>query len=250
MTTSHTSFLVTLLALLLAPLDSTEAHPSKRDTLPNETRAPPPNLSAYSPVLTDGETTSNPQPQPRTLTIPGSASLPSPTGTLKYITLGRGTQNYTCASPTSTPVPIGAAAALFDVAQLLTAASVAKNQATLNTLPNTLIGDTVAQIAESGLPFIGGHYFTAGGVPTWNLLGDGLLYGASVGDIPAPLGANAGPQGYGAVDWKALTGVAGSVGLTEVYRVETAGGEAPASCSGGLGATIQIQYAATYWFYE
>lgn len=86
-------------------------------------------------------------------------------------------------------------------------------------------------------------------MPTWNLFGDGLLYGSSVGDIPAPAGANAGPQGYGAVDWKTLAGVAGSVGLTEVYRVETAGGKAPASC-GGFGATIQVQYAAMYWFYD
>lgn len=86
-------------------------------------------------------------------------------------------------------------------------------------------------------------------MPFWDLFGaDAQLYGASVGDIPAPAGANAGPEGYGAVDWKALTAVAGSVGLDEVYRVETAGGKAPASCS-GFGATIQSQYAAMYWFY-
>ena len=88
-------------------------------------------------------------------------------------------------------------------------------------------------------------------MPAWDLSSsDALLYGTSVADIPAPSGANAGPQGYGAVDWKALTAVAGSVGL-EVYRVETAGGKAPASCSGvGVGETVLVQYAAMYWFYE
>lgn len=84
----------------------------------------------------------------------------------------------------------------------------------------------------------------------WDLFADGLtLYGESVGDVPAPAGANAGPLGYGAVDWKALMGVAGSVGLMEVYRVETAGGKAPASCGGG-GGTVESQYAALYWFYD
>ena len=192
---------------------------------------------------------SQPHSQTPTLNTLGTSSLPAPTGTLKYITLGRGTQNYTCASSASTPVSIGATAALFNVAQLLPAMSVSQGQATLNALPNALISETVAQIQQSGFPVIGEHHFTAAGVPTWDLFGDGLLYGSSVGDIPAPSGANAGPQGYGAVDWKALTSAAGSVGLNEVYRVETAGGKAPASC-GGLGATFQSQYAAMYWFYD
>ncbi|CAD6581781.1 MAG: hypothetical protein ASARMPREDX12_000664 [Alectoria sarmentosa] len=233
MIASRIPFPITLLGLFLALVLSIEAHPFKRTILPNGIRAASPILSDYSPVLTDG-----------------TSSLPAPTGALKYITLGRGTQNYTCATPASTPVSIGAAAALFSVAQLLLPAlSVSQGQAALDALPNTAVGDTVAQIAQSGLPIIGQHSFTAAGVPTWNLFGDGLLYGSSVGDIPAPAGASAGPQGYGAVDWKALTGVAGSVGLTEVYRVETAGGKAPASCA-GLGATIQVQYAAMYWFYD
>ncbi len=127
--------------------------------------------------------------------------------------------------------------------------SVSKGQAALNALPSALIGKTIAQIEQSGFPIIGEHHFTAAGVPTWDLFNGGLLYGSSVGDIPAPSGANAGPQGFGAVDWKALASVAGSVGLTEVYRVETAGGKAPVSCSGS-GATIQSQYAAMYWFYD
>ncbi|KAF6225494.1 hypothetical protein HO133_009494 [Letharia lupina] len=230
---SHFSFRATLLTFFLALTDSAQAHPSKPDTSPNEIRATSPNLSAYRPVLTDG-----------------TASLPSPTGTLKSITLGRGTQNYTCASSASTPISDGATAALFNVAQLLPTLSISQGQAVLNGLPNALVGDTVAQIAQSGLPVIGEHHFTAAGVPTWDLFGEGLLlYGSGVGDIAAPAGANAGPQGYGAVDWKALTGAAGSVGLTEVYRVETAGGKAPTSCSGS-GATIEVQYAAMYWFYE
>lgn len=235
MFTSQIFSLASLLVSFLALFNSTEALPSKSETSPNEIRAASPNLSAYTPVLTDG-----------------TASLPSPTGTLKYITLGRGTQNYTCASsPTGAPVAIGAAAALFNVAQLLPALSKSAGQAMLDTLPNTAVSESVAQISQSGLPVVGEHHFTAAGVPTWDLFGEdgALLYGEGVGDIAAPQGANAGPQGYGAVDWKALTAEAGSVGLKEVYRVETAGGKAPASC-GGSGAPIQVQYAAMYWFYD
>ncbi len=77
-----------------------------------------------------------------------------------------------------------------------------------------------------------------------------MLYGSGIADIAAPSGADPGPQGYGAVDWKALVGGAGSVGLGEVYRVETAGGKAPASCVGVGGEGVQVQYAAMYWFYE
>lgn len=123
----------------------------------------------------------------------------------------------------------------------------------LNALPASAVTESAAQLSRSGgLPAVGEHHFTAAGVPTWELSGeDGapLLYGEGAGDIAAPAGADAGPQGYGAVDWKALTGAAGSVGVREVYRVETAGGKAPASC-GGSGAEVLVQYAAMYWFYD
>ena len=146
---------------------------------------------------------------------------------------------------------IGAVATLFDATQNLPEMSVSDGQAYLNTLPSNDVDDSIAQIEASGLPIIGHHYFTAAGVPTWNLSSvDKLLYGSRVANIPAPAGADPGPQGYGAVDWRALTAVAGSVGLTEVYRVETAGGNPPANCSGFEGTTVLVQYAAMYWFYN
>lgn len=99
-------------------------------------------------------------------------------------------------------------------------------------------------------------------MPTWELFtsssssshdesGDEekILYGSSIADIPAPQGADKGPQGYGAVDWKVLRAQAGSVGgLEEVYRVETAGGVAPPA--GDCDETVVlVEYAAMYWFY-
>lgn len=38
-------------------------------------------------------------------------------------------------------------------------------------------------------------------------------------------------------------------GVKEVYRVNTAGGSAPASCVGKVGTTFVQQYAAEYWLY-
>jgi hypothetical protein len=41
-----------------------------------------------------------------------------------------------------------------------------------------------------------------------------------------------------------------SVGLGEVYRVESAGGNPPETCSGiSSDAVIGVQYSAEYWFY-
>ena len=78
-----------------------------------------------------------------------------------------------------------------------------------------------------------------------------MLKGKGLAGIPAPADASAGrfDQGCGAVDWKALTDVGGSVGLNEVYRVETAGGKPPSSCA-DVTAPISIDYSALYWFYD
>jgi Protein of unknown function (DUF3455) len=64
--------------------------------------------------------------------------------------------------------------------------------------------------------------------------------------VPAPPGAISGQGngGYGAVPWLKLLAKDGATGgLQEVYRLNTAGGSAPATCS-GMPAAFQIQYAA------
>ena len=73
---------------------------------------------------------------------------------------------------------------------------------------------------------------------------------SKTGDIAAPTGSTKGPfgQGFGAVDWLELQAKNGSTGLSEAYRVFTAGGKAPPTCE-GQAATIEMQYSAEYWFY-
>jgi hypothetical protein len=79
-----------------------------------------------------------------------------------------------------------------------------------------------------------------------------ILSAKKIGDIPAPKGAAVGSNREGAVDWLALSddGKGMSVGLGEVYRVESAGGNPPETCSGiSSDAVISVQYSAEYWFY-
>lgn len=97
-------------------------------------------------------------------------------------------------------------------------------------------------------PVIGHHYFTAAGVPTFDLnTRSKILFSKKVASIPAPASANVGPDGTGAVPWLKLVDAGSSVGLSEVYRIVTAGGKAPATCADTN--PISVQYAAEYWFY-
>ncbi|KAI9640067.1 hypothetical protein NHQ30_011469 [Ciborinia camelliae] len=77
-----------------------------------------------------------------------------------------------------------------------------------------------------------------------------ILYAAKTGDVAAPVTANRGPADTGAVDWLSLVAKVSytSVGLTQVYRVETAGGNSINPCS--TAGVESVQYAAQYWFYS
>ncbi|KAI4155640.1 MAG: hypothetical protein L6R39_001207 [Caloplaca ligustica] len=184
----------------------------------------------------------------------GSASLPSPAPglTLKAITLGRGTQNYTCATgSTAAPVAVGAKADLLDATPLLPLFPSSKSQPVLNLLPEYLVSFNFATIHNSTIPVLGHHFFDAAGVPIFDLGKTGLLKAKKIANIAAPASACKGSDGKGdgAVDWLALTDAGGSIGLKEVYRVETAGGKAPKSCGGGAAHNVNVQYAAQYWFF-
>ncbi|KAI4097215.1 MAG: hypothetical protein LQ344_000625 [Seirophora lacunosa] len=184
----------------------------------------------------------------------GSATLPPPAPglSLKAITLGRGTQNYTCAAgSTAAPVAVGAKADLLDVTPFLPFLSAAQSLQVLNLITEYLVSFDTTTIEKSRVPKLGRHIFDATGVPTFDLGKKGFLRAKKAAGIAAPAGAckGANGRGYGAVDWLALADAPGSVGLKEVYRVQTAGGKAPPSCGGGAARDITVQYAAQYWFY-
>ena len=190
------------------------------------------------------------------MSSPGTVALNAPPEslTLRAIALGRGTQNYTCATSdaSSVPFPIGAVATLFDASPLLPFLAPIDGQEILDLLPEYLLTLPIDALQHSFLPVLGQHFFTAPTAPVFNLLPGkiGWLAGAKAGDIIAPPGSTPGPNGVGngAVDWLMLTAKPGSSDIQQAYRVFTAGGKAPATCAGQRSA-IEVQYAAQYWFY-
>lgn len=183
--------------------------------------------------------------------VSGNAELLSPTAALKFVAVGRGVQNYSCAGAGAAPVAIGAVATLYDFTSLAYT-----SETTLNTVPPIIVYEPISSTNGSTLsvgntgtyPIIGHHYFGADGTPTFDLftVGD-ILFCKKIASVNAPAAASVGPDGTGAVPWLMLTDKGGSVGVQEVYRVVTAGGKAPATCPDMN--LISVQYAAEYWFF-
>jgi hypothetical protein len=167
----------------------------------------------------------------------------------QYIAIGHGIQNYSCVAVNAVPVQIGALATLFDATAL---AFIDEDE--LNIIPPIAVYLPLPAIYFSTLtsrifPVLGYHYFTADGTPFFDLSSVGRsFYGKKTGDLKAPANANTGPAGTGAVDWLQLQDKGGSIGIVEVYRVVTAGGAAPATCT--TTGVVTIPYAAEYWFYD
>ncbi|EGC44242.1 conserved hypothetical protein [Histoplasma capsulatum var. duboisii H88] len=223
------------------------------------------------------------------------AKLPAPTKPLPpvpqgqkllHVTIGRGIQNYTCASSSAsdTPKATGALATLFEATCL--AATFPRLLALLPRIALHMPKPTYPQsksspstrsqpdsnfnldldfdfdldpltFGPSNMPIAGYHYFDSTGVPVFDLLADGHSAVAKVADVPAPKDAlkGVGRQMFGAVAWLYLAAVDGSSGKAKsVYRVATAGGKAPATCNGwkgndGDGGVLSVEYSAEYWFF-
>ena len=192
------------------------------------------------------------------MTLPASA-LPAPDDSvLKYIALGVGHQNYTCANATAQAVPAsaGAVAKLYDADPLLQ-----NDQSRVATLPGnalkiyrTLANPPAAlSLIPGGYKVLGDHYFSPPLIPTFDLWngcsGTPKLYAKKANGTKAPDTSVKGTRSEGAVDWLLLVDAGNSVGgINRVYRVETAGGMAPTTCEGVTGP-ITVPYAAEYWFY-
>ncbi|KAI9684462.1 MAG: hypothetical protein M1829_002272 [Trizodia sp. TS-e1964] len=187
--------------------------------------------------------------------IEGATNLPPPSSnlTIRAVVLGRGTQNYTCNgyATSAAPLAIGAEASLYDARKLLDTPSL------FNSLPGFSVhleipDESKRFVAKYALTRIGQHYFASDGSPIFDLTVGrenlGFLRAKRVANVPAPACAPKGQGGEGAIDWLFLDDKGGSQGLSAVYRVETAGGKAPATCD-GMPAFFEVQYAAQYWFY-
>ncbi|KAI1423756.1 hypothetical protein F5Y12DRAFT_755931 [Xylaria sp. FL1777] len=177
---------------------------------------------------------------------------------LKHVAVGRGTQNYTCDATNATAVPtqIGAVATLFN-----TSCIAASYPDLLHSLPKLALQFDLPfnakqddeKLGPTQLLVSGKHFFKNTTTPFFNLDTER----DQIGEVPcskldssaAPADAPKGLQGETAVPWLLLGANSDATGgLTQVFRVETAGGSAPTTCK-GQPASFQVQYAAEYWFF-
>ncbi|KAF3023549.1 hypothetical protein E8E14_010002 [Neopestalotiopsis sp. 37M] len=231
--------------------------------------------AATSTATANDETTT---PAAPTLPVTGGTSeLPAANGTLIAVAVGHGIQNYTCTAANATATSLGALAVLYDITSIY--ASLSSDEQ--DQLPITLLRTTdlplnlaepldpdnqyAADVADpwiadadvtldgvdEPLSVLGHHFFDASLTPTFDLYNaaDNLLFkGGKLSGVKAPADADPGILNTGAVDWLQLGDKGASVGLTEVYRVVTAGGGALACAEAGQ--VFSVPYAAQYWFYD
>ncbi|EAW07410.1 uncharacterized protein ACLA_021190 [Aspergillus clavatus NRRL 1] len=189
------------------------------------------------------------------IALPAFASgLPSPSSQKPlYVAVGRGTQNYTCATSTadSKPVAIGAVASLYNATCIA-----AKFPDMLAMLPNIVYKMQVPKNPWDPLPPANinllGHHFFSGPVPVFNFDTTpsrqyGVAYTKKQAELPAP--SNAVKGANGAVTWLYLSTINGTIGdYSSVYRVDTASGAPPKTCQ-NMPPVITVQYAANYYFF-
>ena len=169
---------------------------------------------------------------------------------LYHVAIGRGTQNYTCATADSStaPVAIGAVAKLFNATCVA-----ASFPDLLAIMPNISMREETPSSDDRRSPvnklLSGHHYFTDNfTTPFFNLDTETHSWGAGAvkkgSNTPAPYPAKN-------VPWlkllvKNATGPDSDWG--EIYRLNTVGGQAPKTCD-GMTPTFEIEYSAEYWIF-
>ncbi|KAJ6491194.1 hypothetical protein C8R45DRAFT_196806 [Mycena sanguinolenta] len=208
-----------------------------------------------SAVSGPGDSGSNCDTSTAVMDLPtGQTQLVAPTTAARFILLGVGIQNYTCSGTTF--ASIGAVASLFDTTCLLV------NPSDFNTLPTRAFdhwflagADTSASDigAEIHVPVLDGfHFFVespsgTGLSPEWDFSSitgnpNDFVIGAKVGDLPDPTGDPSFD-----IDWLQLSAVEGDL-ASQIFRIDTVGGQPPASCVAG-DPDIQVKYVAKYWLF-
>ncbi len=167
---------------------------------------------------------------------------PAPGSKLRHVAVGRGTQNYTCdGKADSKPKAVGAVATLFNVTCM---AAMYPDVATK--VPDMAVHfnlDAANRLGPATLPVSGHHYFTAEGVPFFDLGSEGQIPCAKNTSVNATPQAAVGQKGEAAVAWlRLLSNKDATNGLSEVFRVSTAGGSTPETCK-DLDGPFQVEYA-------
>ncbi|CCO35027.1 hypothetical protein BN14_09140 [Rhizoctonia solani AG-1 IB] len=179
------------------------------------------------------------------LALPTSTAFSIPSGVQpEYIALGVGTQNYTCSS-TGTYTSAGAVATLIDISCL--EQSDPDTFQNVQTYAYNVIGNwnSVISILGPYVHVLGKHYFISqsGSIaPKFDFSQNGNGY-----VVAKKIAGASSPDGTQNVDWLELQNTSGSL-AKYVYRVNTQGGQPPASCTAGQ--TVTVPYTAKYWFFN
>ena len=187
--------------------------------------------------------------------------LPSPDSGLKlsHVAIGRGVQLYNCSdpsSPQSTPTNVGARASLFNVTCLaatdLDFVTWMTNAAINYAIPSSSNPNDMANQLLSGH-----HYFLDPTTPFFNMDTSEHQYGTGAFKKNATSSSPKTPEliplptnQTGNVAWLKLTEKSPDDGqvFQEVYRLNTVGGSAPATCQ-GQPQSFEVQYAAQYYLF-
>lgn len=194
------------------------------------------------------------------LSLPSNqTALTNPTGTPTFIGVGIGVQNYTCNSTSLTYSSAGAVVEVFDISCLSgTLLDNIQDYAfdVWNNASSFTTQDVIMTLGQNPL-VLGQHYFVANGTdpatcspiiaPVWDFTSDAekgnpeaFVLAAVEGDIPAPTGIND-------VDWLQLKNLKGELANT-VYRVNTKGGQPPASCTPD-DLLLSVKFTTKYWLF-
>jgi hypothetical protein len=132
----------------------------------------------------------------------------------------------------------------------------------LGLIPNLALqyplpSDPMAPLGPSNLQLSTHHFFSNSTTPVFAFdapdspnLGRVFAAKANASDAPANSVAGINGVGNGAVPWLYLTSRSTTQGdIKAVYRLNTAGGQPPATCA-GQAAAFSIEYSANYWFYS
>ncbi|KAJ7250606.1 hypothetical protein C8J57DRAFT_677223 [Mycena rebaudengoi] len=191
-----------------------------------------------------------------TMDLPANQTLlVAPTTAARYVALGVGIQNYTCSATTLKYTSIGAVASIFDISCLKGNTFAKVQTAAYNEWKAASAKVKASSIgARVGAPtLLGNHYFVpspsgTGISPKWDFTSTGsnagnanaFVIAAKAAGIPA---ANTAVD----VDWLMLNKVQGDL-ASQVFRIDTAGGQPPASCVAGS-PDISVKYTSKYFLF-
>ncbi|TGZ80700.1 hypothetical protein EX30DRAFT_341355 [Ascodesmis nigricans] len=163
---------------------------------------------------------------------------------------GHGTQNYTCASSTSSslPQPNGAIATLIDISCLLKHNADAAHKLPRQFMSSKGHGELMNSLINV-FAVAGDHYFPDATTPVFDFYKDETkrFVGKKKENVACPKTDIIGD--HGTVDWLNLDATELAKGFKRAYRVVTAGGKPPATCE-GMAETFEVHYATEYWFWS